>query len=738
VATMPGRVLTTAFLCLSSIVRGLIDVTFMEVVDCADKFVCQDGKNLRIVFEASAIEMSEGEGTITGIVTGGQMWSDDNGDWELLESLMVEINYTNALWEYQLEELKQFSIKTESWCGPASWFPDCDTFDVYGECESMDGMGLGLTDGTEYTKHSIDVVEAWGAAVSIQSTHLDISWDASYTQHTLSNSFAEIHLDSTFDTISCFKNASTYYVVVPYNSAGSEEYHFISTEYWNDNVNNFDFSDEAYQSNFDCNLTVPGWHTIIPFYGDDDAEYIALGGGSNPRTEMSGNQLYAFSMGYIPSLYAEVVDVLSGGACTDLTSFIDATLGARGPPDSNKYIVSKSGIVDHFEMTLDLDYTTFVKMPTVAPTPGPTQLPTKSPTPAPSKTPTGIPTHSPVDEPTNAPTSPPSKRPTVLPSQSPTDTISSDSFDLYETAGRLEIVSTSPIAVSSTMQHNIEYSIANSFGIGREYVRLDSASWTSISINPASDPTTTAFVSRRLLSESEELHLSFTIQTTSIESRSSMTTKFDDSNTIIALNGALKEHFPDIQSIYIDNNDIGCGEGFKQMTIMGMSRCDSICGVNQYYDTDESSCTDQIPWDQESVEREAWWIAVVVFFVWFVFAGTLMWLILRAQKCMLRMAEEKESSKKKKKKRMKYAIESNAEAVNKSKVKAKKPKKKIAKKSKRAQEPSEESKSERRDTSGESESSSEEFETDSEGSYETDSTENTYETGSGSYETDSE
>merc|ERR1719334_1577300 len=126
------------------------------------------------------------------------------------------------------------------------------------------------------------------------------------------------------------------------------------------------------------------------------------------------------------------------------------------------------------------------------------------------------------------------------------------------------------------------------------------------------------------------------------------------------------------------------------MTVLGKSRCGSVCAVNEY-EPDEDGCSIQVPWDQQSVEREAWWLAIVVFVAWFVFAGVLMWVISRAQKCMLRMAEKKKSSKQKNKKRV---IESRSEALGKSKSKGKKAKNKIAKKAKQAKEPSEETVSE--------------------------------------------
>eukprot|EP01083_Nonionella_stella_P151209 482861_1 len=136
---------------------------------------------------------------------------------------------------------------------------------------------------------------------------------------------------------------------------------------------------------------------------------------------MSGDQLYAWHNGYIPSTYDEIMGTLSGD-CSDNTTFTDNVLERVGPPENNKYIVSKNDIVDHFELTLDLDFTQFVQMPTHAPTPNPTEFPTLTPTRNPSNTPTSSPTPAPTPLPTKRPTQQPTQPPTDPPTQSPTDT----------------------------------------------------------------------------------------------------------------------------------------------------------------------------------------------------------------------------------------------------------------------------------------------------------------------------
>eukprot|EP01083_Nonionella_stella_P131266 398685_1 len=114
-----------------------------------------------------------------------------------------------------------------------------------------------------------------------------------------------------------------------------------------------------------------------------------------------------------------------------------------GPPEDNKYVVSTNDVVDHFELTLDLDYTQFVQMPTHAPSPNPTKFPTLSPTRNPSHSPTSSPTPSPTSLPTKGPTKLPTQPPTDSPTQSPTDTVL-DTFVLYEIPSKLEIAATSP------------------------------------------------------------------------------------------------------------------------------------------------------------------------------------------------------------------------------------------------------------------------------------------------------
>eukprot|EP01083_Nonionella_stella_P067463 178471_1 len=91
-----------------NIARGLVELQSMEIVSCANKNICHENKNLRIVLKASAIEPTAGTASISGVVTGGQMWNDTHGEWELLESLNIDINYHDAVWEYQLEDKGTF------------------------------------------------------------------------------------------------------------------------------------------------------------------------------------------------------------------------------------------------------------------------------------------------------------------------------------------------------------------------------------------------------------------------------------------------------------------------------------------------------------------------------------------------------------------------------------------------------------------------------------------------------
>eukprot|EP01083_Nonionella_stella_P162707 534361_1 len=84
---------------LLHVVHGLVELQSMEIVSCANKNICHEEKNLRIVLKASTIETTAGAGSISGIVTGGQSWNDSFGNWELLESLNIDINYHDAVWE---------------------------------------------------------------------------------------------------------------------------------------------------------------------------------------------------------------------------------------------------------------------------------------------------------------------------------------------------------------------------------------------------------------------------------------------------------------------------------------------------------------------------------------------------------------------------------------------------------------------------------------------------------------
>eukprot|EP00490_Sorites_sp_Unknown_P029804 CAMPEP_0114690738 /NCGR_PEP_ID=MMETSP0191-20121206/66026_1 /TAXON_ID=126664 /ORGANISM="Sorites sp." /LENGTH=109 /DNA_ID=CAMNT_0001981017 /DNA_START=401 /DNA_END=727 /DNA_ORIENTATION=- len=77
--------------------------------------------------------------------------------------------------------------------------------------------------------------------------------------------------------------------------------------------------------------------------------------------------------------------------CTDLSTYEEAT-GRQGPANSDGFRASKVGMVEYFNMTLDLDYTLFVKFPTTTPTETPTISPSLSPTRTPTRTPTETPT----------------------------------------------------------------------------------------------------------------------------------------------------------------------------------------------------------------------------------------------------------------------------------------------------------------------------------------------------------
>eukprot|EP01083_Nonionella_stella_P097741 274761_1 len=143
---MPARTVSNTRMCLAFMVsfchiaRGLMELQSMEIVSCANKNICHEDKNLRIVLRASTIETIPGSASISGIVTGGQNWNDSFGNWELLESLNIDINYHDAVWEYQLEDKGTFWTKNEEFCGP--FFTECSSYDNSVSCPSRGDYGL--------------------------------------------------------------------------------------------------------------------------------------------------------------------------------------------------------------------------------------------------------------------------------------------------------------------------------------------------------------------------------------------------------------------------------------------------------------------------------------------------------------------------------------------------------------------------------------------------------------------
>eukprot|EP01083_Nonionella_stella_P316148 1144808_1 len=105
------RMWFTFMIYLCHIAHGLMELQSMEIVSCANKNICHEDKNLRIVLKVSTIETTPGAGSISGIVTGGQNWNDSFGNWELLESLNIDIDYHDAVWEYQLKDAGTFWTK---------------------------------------------------------------------------------------------------------------------------------------------------------------------------------------------------------------------------------------------------------------------------------------------------------------------------------------------------------------------------------------------------------------------------------------------------------------------------------------------------------------------------------------------------------------------------------------------------------------------------------------------------
>lgn len=115
-------------------------------------------------------------------------------------------------------------------------------------------------------------------------------------------------------------------------------------------------------------------------------------------------------------------------------------------------VVTKDGIVDHFQLILDLDYTQFVQIPTQQPTAEPTESPTFMPTLYPTFASTRFPTADPIERTTQQPTNDPSyfpsgdsttdvsAEPTVGPTENPTYS-STDEVDLLSLYGMITMES---------------------------------------------------------------------------------------------------------------------------------------------------------------------------------------------------------------------------------------------------------------------------------------------------------
>eukprot|EP01083_Nonionella_stella_P317019 1152469_1 len=78
------------------------------------------------------------------------------------------------------------------------FFTPCSSYDNSVSCPDSGGYGFALLDSVLCTKYGIVNVEKWEATVTIQSTHLNLEWEASNTQHSLWESNSETYLTSTF------------------------------------------------------------------------------------------------------------------------------------------------------------------------------------------------------------------------------------------------------------------------------------------------------------------------------------------------------------------------------------------------------------------------------------------------------------------------------------------------------------------------------------------------------------
>jgi hypothetical protein len=556
---------------------SVIDLQSISVVPCTNKAICQNGKNLKIIFRASAIETASGIGNISGIITAGHAWNDSFGNWTLSESIEIDINYRNAVWEYRLNEVGQFFTLSEFQCGGA--FPSCTFQTNYVECANRNQSGipggLYLVDSMPCTKYSIETVETWTADVFVRSSESNVGspWTATDAQSSTEQNDIEMSIVAKFDESACYRDLSNYYVVV--QSFGSQNYYFTSKQYWNDARNNFNISVAAWKRDFDCDYQWQGWHTIIPFY-ETDAEYFASG---MVRTIMINNQLAPWSNQFIESYFYSVMNMING-ECTDNTVYTDSFLTAVGPPENNIYVIGKEQIAQYFVIILELNYMQFLRYPTTAPTLNPSVNPTISPT-------TSSPTTEPIDppttkNPTNTPiTSAPTPHP---PSISPTNVplFYYNTLTTFDANAHLEITTSQTLDFSRAQRSLVQKAIAEAMGVFPNAVLLLTGEEWEVYAD--------ASTKRRLTSTEYVQSFEFVVHALTKEEQTRNTAVITDTSTLVLMEQRFEEVVPHYMKLFFNHFPDNCPEGYEQKSFAGEPRCYPICKYNEKYDHENHEC----------------------------------------------------------------------------------------------------------------------------------------------------
>jgi len=545
----------------------------MEMVACDNSHLCDDGVNLRIVFNASASKVSPGLGSFIGTISSGNQWNDSFGEWELTQSIEIDIDY-DAFSEYKLLDKGTIPIWLERVCyiikegAPGVACEDIKDFPIL-PCnvwiegsQENDNVTMYLVERSRFNVFAVsEAVNTWNAHVSIASLDLNVTWNANAAKNTLFDPYGTVSIDAdaVVDT-TCNKSfQDPYYVVFD-----RKKYYFIFKKYFTGKLNGLNFTEQTWWEDHTCNWTFLGRHTIVPYLGEKEETYDALYGSNNEDHfgGMCNNQLY-FWMKEAQEGGVYFHDFIPAG-CIDVSQY--------GSEDMDEFRASSLYNVD-FQIQLDLGKSFYESLFSDAPSQSPSKRPTtKPPT---TKPPTSL-------SPSQSPTSNPIVPPTSAPSKAPTSWLSNP-WQYYETPGKLQIDSTNVIDVSrSTVSEKIIESLASSLNIDPLYVRLDFAEYM------------TSARRRMLQSNDEILILTFTIFATTEDEKIIFAANLGDASIQSNIKDALNDKFSGISSISVGNVMNECGPGTQYTTVAGQRRCESICAVNHYYDNSSSSCKEQV------------------------------------------------------------------------------------------------------------------------------------------------